>query len=221
MNVFAIGSGKQVEELRHKIREFKPVEDYSDIISSFGKGDLVIHFWEDESMDDLSGLCDKEGPTVLLNSINTTLREIRVYHPDIRANVFGFAGIPGFINRDIWEISSLKGQNTKALSPMLSSFNIEPIPVDDRVGMVTPRVVAMIINEAYYTVMEGTAEKEDIDIAMQLGTNYPGGPFQWLENIGIAHVYELLDALYEDTREERYKICPLLKQEYIDSINGN
>ena len=44
----------------------------------------------------------------------------------------------------------------------------------DRVGMVTPRVMAMIINEAYFTVQEGTATKSDIDLGMQLGTNYLG-----------------------------------------------
>lgn len=81
--------------------------------------------------------------------------------------------------------------------------------------MVTPRILMMIINEAYYTVQEGTAGKLDIDTAMKLGTAYPHGPFEWLQQIGIRDVYEVLDALYQDTREERYKICPLLKTEYL------
>ena len=87
--------------------------------------------------------------------------------------------------------------------------------VEDQVGMVTPRVICMIINEAYFTVQEGTAEKEAVDHAMKLGTNYPFGPFEWAGHIGIGHVYELLEALYDDTRNERYKICPLLKREYL------
>ena len=73
----------------------------------------------------------------------------------------------------------------------------------------------MIINEAFYTLQEGTASPEDIDKGMKLGTNYPYGPFEWCERIGLAHVYELLEAMYEDTKEERYKICPLLKQQYL------
>jgi len=87
--------------------------------------------------------------------------------------------------------------------------------VEDRVGMVTPRVICMIINEAYYTTMEGTATKEDIDLAMKLGTNYPFGPFEWALNIGVENVFELLEALYEDTKDDRYRICPLLKKEYL------
>jgi 3-hydroxybutyryl-CoA dehydrogenase len=81
--------------------------------------------------------------------------------------------------------------------------------------MVTPRVIFMIINEAYFTVQEGTARKADIDQGMKLGTNYPYGPFEWSELIGLQHVYELLEAVYEDTKDERYKICSLLKKEYL------
>jgi len=91
--------------------------------------------------------------------------------------------------------------------------------VESRVGLVTPRVVFMIINEAYYTLQEGTASKEDIDAGMKLGTNYPYGPFEWAEKAGIQNVYETLHALYEDTREERYKICPLLKTAYLASLS--
>lgn len=76
----------------------------------------------------------------------------------------------------------------------------------------------MIINEAYFTVQEGTASKTDIDLGMKLGTAYPKGPFEWCEEIGIANVYETLAALYEDTGDERYKICPMLKTEYLKSL---
>lgn len=78
----------------------------------------------------------------------------------------------------------------------------------------------MIINEAYYTVQEGTASRLDIDQAMKLGTNYPYGPFEWCQRIGIKHVYELLEAVYEDTHDERYKICSLLKREYLMKAIG-
>jgi len=50
---------------------------------------------------------------------------------------------------------------------------------------------------------------------MKLGTNYPYGPFEWADLIGIKEVYETLHALYEDTKDERYKICPLLKRYYL------
>ena len=96
-----------------------------------------------------------------------------------------------------------------------SKLGVEYDTVEDRVGMVSPRILFMIINEACYTLQEGTAAVNDIDIAMKLGTNYPLGPFEWCDKIGINEVFETLVAIYEDTKDERYKICPLLKSKYL------
>ncbi|NOS93153.1 MAG: 3-hydroxyacyl-CoA dehydrogenase, partial [Cyclobacteriaceae bacterium] len=49
----------------------------------------------------------------------------------------------------------------------------------------------------------------------KLGTNYPYGPFEWCNKIGIENVYHLLNTVYHDTHDERYKICALLKREYL------
>ncbi|HRG10176.1 MAG TPA: 3-hydroxyacyl-CoA dehydrogenase family protein, partial [Cyclobacteriaceae bacterium] len=59
----------------------------------------------------------------------------------------------------------------------------------------TPRVICMIINEAYFTVEEGTATREDVDLAMKLGTNYPLGPFEWTEKIGLQNIVNVLDTV--------------------------
>ncbi len=85
--------------------------------------------------------------------------------------------------------------------------------------MVSPRIVCMIINEAYFTLQEGTANKEDIDKGMKLGTAYPHGPFEWCNLIGIENVYTILKGMAEDTHDERYKICSLLKTDYLLASN--
>ena len=51
------------------------------------------------------------------------------------------------------------------------------------------------------------------DLAMKLGTNYPFGPFEWGQKIGLRHICALLDAVHQDTADDRYKICPLLRSE--------
>ena len=130
--------------------------------------------------------------------------------------IIGINAMNTFIERNTLECSnplSIQNNEIRTAAEALGYSSIEI--VNSRVGMITPRVVCMIINEAYYTVQEGTANRSDIDQAMKLGTNYPKGPFQWCEEIGIKDVYEMLDALYNDTHEERYKICSLLKQEYL------
>ena len=48
-------------------------------------------------------------------------------------------------------------------------------------------------------------------MAMKLGTNYPYGPFEWADKIGLENVCELLKAVYRDTGDPRYKLCPLMQ----------
>ena len=77
--------------------------------------------------------------------------------------------------------------------------------------MISPRIIAMIINEASYTLEEKTATKNDIDMGMRLGTNYPIGPFEWADKIGIRHVVEILEGLYISESDNRYIPSNLLK----------
>jgi 3-hydroxybutyryl-CoA dehydrogenase len=77
--------------------------------------------------------------------------------------------------------------------------------------MITPRIIAMIINEAYFTLEQKVSTKEEIDLAMKLGTGYPLGPFEWSNRIGLTKVYSLLSRL--NLMEPRYQPSALLKQE--------
>lgn len=127
----------------------------------------------------------------------------------------GFNGLPTLFNRPVLEVSLLEQEHEPRLKEVCDALGTEYLLVADRVGMVTPRMICMIINEACYTLQEQTASVADIDAGMKLGTNYPKGPFEWANQIGIGNVYELLQAVYEDTKDERYKICPLLKTKYL------
>ena len=96
---------------------------------------------------------------------------------------------------------------------LLGSIIGRPVEqVEDRLGLVSARVLAMIVNEAAFAVMEGVATATDIDTAMKLGTNYPTGPLAWADTIGHDTVVRLLDALYAEYHEERYRACVLLRQ---------
>jgi 3-hydroxybutyryl-CoA dehydrogenase len=73
----------------------------------------------------------------------------------------------------------------------------------------------MIINEAYFALEDGVSSKEEIDIAMQLGTNYPYGPFTWGRIIGLKNIYDLLLKMAEIN--SRYKPSALLEKEALMS----
>jgi 3-hydroxybutyryl-CoA dehydrogenase len=74
------------------------------------------------------------------------------------------------------------------------------------------RVLVMLINEAADACFLNIASREDVDIAMTKGVNYPKGLLRWADEIGIATVVERLDALYHTYHEDRYRCSPLLRK---------
>jgi 3-hydroxybutyryl-CoA dehydrogenase len=72
------------------------------------------------------------------------------------------------------------------------------------------RVICCIVNEAYLALSEGVASAEDIDKAMKLGANYPRGPFEWAEEIGVQSILRMLDSL-RDAYGEAYIAAPSLR----------
>jgi 3-hydroxybutyryl-CoA dehydrogenase len=110
-------------------------------------------------------------------------------------------------------VTASNEQQYSVLEEIALQLNTKFTIVEDRIGMITPRIVCMIINEAYFASDENVASRADIDLAMKLGTNYPFGPFEWSQKIGVHQVYELLKAVSDDTGDERYKISGLLERE--------
>ncbi|RYD94398.1 MAG: hypothetical protein EOP50_09575 [Sphingobacteriales bacterium] len=98
--------------------------------------------------------------------------------------------------------------NAEAAAAALGK-SLEWLP--DSPGFVAPRVIAMIINEAYHALAEGVSSKEEINTAMKLGTAYPHGPFEWAAIIGLKNVAQLLQALAKDNA--RYAPNALLLSE--------
>lgn len=219
MNILIIGESKNLEEAKAKFgdsHQYMFEKDHREAERFILGSDLVFDFVLDEEPFEVEVYADKVNSKIFINTAKISLAELaNLGEHHIKANLFGFNGMPTLLNRTILETSVLKPYDVPDLVEQCKKLGTEFLIVDDRVGLVTPRVICMIINEAYYTVQEGTASREDIDVAMKLGTNYPYGPFEWCQRIGVKHVYELLEAVYEDTHDERYKICPLLKKEYL------
>ena len=70
----------------------------------------------------------------------------------------------------------------------------------------------MLINEAADALFWKVASKEDIDLAMTKGVNYPKGLLQWADEIGISKCVKGLDNLYKEYGEDRYRCSPLLRR---------
>ncbi len=86
------------------------------------------------------------------------------------------------------------------------------VRVPDCAGLVRPRIVCSIINEAIRTMGEHNLSVEDIDLAMQQGMNYPRGPLSWADEIGLDVVLGTLEGLLRFYGDDRYRPVPLLRQ---------
>ena len=79
------------------------------------------------------------------------------------------------------------------------------------------RVITMLINEAVYSLHLQLASKEDLDMAMTKGVNYPKGLLKWADELGLKNVLSTLNDLYAEYSEERYRPCVLIKK----MVKGN
>ena len=120
-------------------------------------------------------------------------------------------GWPGFIQRKTWEVVSNDMITTEKIATQIDR---KIIAVKDEPGLVAARVISMVINEAFFAIEEKISSRQEIDMAMKLGTNYPFGPFEWAEKIGIENIYSLLEALSKN--DQRYLPSNELKKEFLE-----
>ena len=144
---------------------------------------------------------------VLINSVPHTLQEIG--HPFIRINAW-----PGFLGRNCSEVAVREGDPKEKAVELFGAMGWIHRFVPDIPGMISPRIVATIINEAYYTLQDKVSTREEIDTAMKLGTNYPFGPFEWSERIGLEKIAVLLTVL--SRTDTRYAVAKALKTAFSD-----
>ncbi len=80
----------------------------------------------------------------------------------------------------------------------------------DGPALIVPRVVAMLANEAAFALGEGVADAATIDLAMRLGVNYPAGPLEGGEALGLRDVHAALRSLQDETSDARFAPHPWL-----------
>jgi len=104
-------------------------------------------------------------------------------------------------------------QSWQAQAPAwLHALGFTPLRLADAPGLVVARTVAMLINEASDAVLQGVCSPEGADAAMQLGVNWPRGPFDWLRSWDSAGVAAVIAALDNTYRGERYRLSPNLER---------
>ena len=86
------------------------------------------------------------------------------------------------------------------------------VAVADSPGFVVNRMLVPMINEAVYALAEGLASAEEIDLAMKLGLSHPIGPLALADLIGIDVCLDVMDVMYREFSDSKYRPCPLLRK---------
>jgi 3-hydroxybutyryl-CoA dehydrogenase len=103
-------------------------------------------------------------------------------------------------------------ETTERVLSLSAAMGKTAIPANDRPGFVSNRVLMPMINEAFYAWMEGVAEPKHLDEIMKLGCNFPMGPLNLADFIGLDTCVHIMDVLADGLNNDRYRACPLLKQ---------
>lgn len=157
---------------------------------------------------------DPESPEAEIGAIESA---------DLQRIAVDFVAIPDLASAALVEIAhgpATSADELSAAGRYLASVGKHVECVAGEVpGLVLGRILSQIVNEAYFTVAQGIATRDDVDTAMRLGFNWPRGPFEWAEAIGPQRVVAILDALHSYLGEERYRVAPLLRADAA-SVSG-
>jgi len=150
---------------------------------------------------------------IISSSVTVTLAEQSrwVRNPE---RLVGIAALPTLLGGNLMEFATTSRTNEESrLSArrFAESLSKGHAFVQDSAGMVLPRIICCLANEAYFALAEGVASPTDIDNAMRLGTNYPAGPLEWAQKIGLRQVLAVMQSMQEFFGEDRYRPAPALR----------
>jgi 3-hydroxybutyryl-CoA dehydrogenase len=101
---------------------------------------------------------------------------------------------------------------TEAVRELAMRLDKSPIGVKNSPGFVVNRILVPMINEAFFVLAEGVATAKEIDTGMRLGANHPIGPLALADLIGLDVCLSVLDVLFNDFRDSKYRASPLLRE---------
>lgn len=210
MRIVILATQQQKDELLQKGFPASANIEWIDNKADFANARADAFFYlnyDDNDLNDEGDFNDNKNEfdtIVFIHAVNITCKELK------RKNYIRLNAWQGFLNRSIIELAACNENYKQKAVKIFNALNWKFVWVADDYGLISARIIAMIINEAYYALQENVSSKEQIDIAMKLGTNYPYGPFEWSERIGLKNIYTLLKKL--SAQNERYTIADALQK---------
>lgn len=158
----------------------------------------------------MTSLGFRMGPFTLMDFIGHDVN-YRVTESVWRGFYFDGRYKPSFSQLRLMEAGFLGRKSGRGFYNYLEDANMTAEVTKD-MAFIQIRILSMLVNEAADTIWQGICSQEDAETAVCLGLNYPKGLLAWGQETGYDTIVAQLEQLHETYREERYRVCPLLKK---------
>ncbi|MDD6770518.1 3-hydroxybutyryl-CoA dehydrogenase [Inconstantimicrobium porci] len=162
---------------------------------------------------ELDKICKPE--TVLAsNTSSLSITEVAVAtgRPDKVIGMHFFNPAPVMKLVEVIRGAATSDETFATVKALAEAIGKTPVEVKEAPGFVVNRILIPMINEAAFILQEGVATAEDIDTAMKLGANHPMGPLELGDLIGLDVCLAIMDVLYNETGDSKYRACTLLRK---------
>ncbi|MCX6150200.1 MAG: 3-hydroxyacyl-CoA dehydrogenase NAD-binding domain-containing protein [Ignavibacteriales bacterium] len=146
------------------------------------------------------------------NTSSISITELSLFRPEKTIGMHFMNPVPLMQLVEIIRGYSTSDDTFASISDLVIKLDKTPILVNDFPGFVSNRLLMIMINEAIFALMEGVANKEDIDSVMKLGMNHPMGPLRLADFIGLDVCLNIMEVLYDGFKDSKYRPCPLLRK---------
>lgn len=213
---YAVSKGKITEGEREKVLERI---DFVTELDALADSDLIIEaVTEDinikkEVFRELDEIC-KEGAILASNTSALSITEIAAYtgRPEKVLGVHFFNPVVVMKLVELIRGITTSEETFIKIKSIIEVINKVPVETQESPGFVVNRLLIPMINEAIFILNEGIASIEEIDKAMKYGANHPLGPLALADLIGLDVCLAIMDTLFKEFNDSKYRACPLLRK---------
>ncbi len=153
-----------------------------------------------------------EGAILATNTSSLSITDIAAAtnRPDKVIGMHFFNPVPVMKLVEVIRGLNTSDETTALVVELSKNLGKTPVEIKDSPGFAVNRLLIPMINEAIFALYEGVATAEEIDTSMKLGANHPMGPIALADYIGLDVVLAIMNVLYTQFRDPKYRACPLL-----------
>ncbi len=203
---------KESEEIANRVKGTSELSELTEV-------DLVIEAINEDMelkkrvFKELDQICS-ENVILATNTSALSITEVATVtdRPDRVIGVHFFNPVPVMKLVELIRSITTSEETFKKVEELVKRLGKKPVQVNEAPGFIVNRVLIPMINEAAFILNEGVARAEDIDTAMKLGANHPIGPLALADLIGLDVCLAIMETLYQEFADSKYRPCPLLRK---------